>query len=312
MTITCFSISSIDLLPNIFILLNSIKHTKHPDTKIIYYLLLEFTEQKNNEYCTEYFNTLVSDDFKIELFNIYILKQLVDKKLGTPYAYLKCYATELFKDLNKVLYIDTDMVFVKDGIEELWNIDIEDYYLAAVEEPLVTYFMFQQLKNTKTKKYFNSGIMLMNLKRIRDQQLNRKMIDMIFNWDESILKPAVVEQSLLNYYLKDKIKFIDFKWNNSLLVATSKVLEALQKFLNEKYGKFDFKQSLHDAVVFHFLGQNKPWKEYVRENTTIEKDFPFKKTCLQIWDYLVKVYGKPEPETINTNNAINESTNNEQ
>lgn len=293
MLINCFSISSNDQLNLVYILLNSLKHIKQTDTNIQYSLLLELTQQKNLSYCQNYFQPLSSDDFKITIMDISSLLPFMDKSLKPPhYAYIKCFAPRIFKNLDKILYLDTDMVFYQQGVEQLWNTDISRYYLAAVEQPIVTYFMKQELKNTHTKRYFNSGVMLLNLKKIRKFKLDDEMINMVVRWDYNKVKPKVVEQSFLNYLFKRKVKFIDFKFNNSILVATSLVVNPLKEYLKKQYNILDIRESLFKTVIFHFLGQNKPWKEEVKNYDT-EVAFPYKKQCLNIWNALEREYKHP-------------------
>lgn len=291
MNFSCFSVSSCDQLNLVYILLNSLKNTKQSETNITYYLLLDLDQQKNLEYCQTYFKPLVSPTFCIRILDIKTLLALVDKKLQSPILMIRCFISKFVTE-DKILYLDTDMAFINSGIEELWNTDIKDYYCAAVEEPLVTHFMTNELENTKTKKYFNSGMMLFNLKKIREDKIDDEMISMIINWDENKLSYSVYDQSLMNYLFKEKVKFLHFRYNNSLLVITPPVMGSIQEFLQQEYNT-TIHDSLLDAVILHFLGQNKPWNPIVREQFDVETDFPFKNACLKIWDFLELTYKRP-------------------
>lgn len=295
MDITCFSISSNDMLDKVYILLNSILHNKKKRTNIDYYLLLDMTKQHDLQYCLNYFKPLATSNFHIKIVDMNMIKILVDRSLGKPFYFLKAFAPKLFGE-DKILYLDTDMVFIKPGIQDLWKTNINKYYVAAVEQPLVTYLMFQQLRNTQTTretKYFNAGMMLMNLKKLREDGMDKKLLSMVVNWDRTIVQPDSPDQSLFNYYFKGKVKYLDFKYNNTILVSTNKTVKPFQQFLKDKYGLDDIRDSLNNAVIYHFLGQNKPWVKEVREEQVYEKDFPFKKQCINIWDILEKAYRRP-------------------
>lgn len=80
----------------------------------------------------------------------------------TPYCMLRLVA-DLVPDMpDKVLYLDTDTVAFND-ISGLYNTDLTDYELGAVEDYLGRWF--------KHIGYINSGVLLMNVKKIRETAL---------------------------------------------------------------------------------------------------------------------------------------------
>ena len=100
--------------------------------------------------CTELFkNNVEKDNPNLESFY-------------TPYCMLRLVA-DLVPDMpDKVLYLDTDTVAFK-NISELYNTDMTDYELGAVEDYLGRWF--------KHIGYINSGVLLMNVKKIRETGL---------------------------------------------------------------------------------------------------------------------------------------------
>ena len=73
-------------------------------------------------------------------------------------------------DLNRIIYLDADLLFNRD-IQELWDIDINDYCLAAVPDLNVKkgYIWTYPTRGKVIEKsiYFNSGVLYMNLENIR-------------------------------------------------------------------------------------------------------------------------------------------------
>ena len=69
-------------------------------------------------------------------------------------GYSRFLIPQLKQDIKKLLYIDVDIICLKD-IAELYNIDLGHYSLGAVPEPFDK-FQFN------SKYHFNSGIMLIN------------------------------------------------------------------------------------------------------------------------------------------------------
>ena len=77
--------------------------------------------------------------------------------------------TKIFPHLDKILSIDMDTV-VNENISELWDLDLTNYYIAAVEERLLS---------EQEGSYFNMGVAMLNLKKIRDDKKDDELIDAI-------------------------------------------------------------------------------------------------------------------------------------
>ena len=141
------------------------------------------------------------------------------------------------KNIEKILYLDPDII-VNDDIENLYKIYLENFYLGAIEED----FENNNKKRLKieNKNYYNSGVLLINLKLWRENDISNKILHFIKNLDfEKILYP---DQDIINLFFKDyEIKKLDPKWN----------IHAEYLILNNYY--------VEDFKIMHFSGSNKPW-----------------------------------------------------
>jgi lipopolysaccharide biosynthesis glycosyltransferase len=81
--------------------------------------------------------------------------------------------------LHKVLYLDCDLI-VRKPIDALWNIDLNDHLLAAVEDNVISK-QKEQLGLPQSFKYFNSGVLLINLDKWRRQSFHIKVVEFIKN-----------------------------------------------------------------------------------------------------------------------------------
>ena len=75
--------------------------------------------------------------------------------------------TKVFPQYDRILSIDCDTVVLND-ISELWDIDFGDNYVAGVKEPVLT--------NYRGWCYINAGVIMMNLKKMREDGIDDKMI----------------------------------------------------------------------------------------------------------------------------------------
>lgn len=81
--------------------------------------------------------------------------------MGSPFTYMsmmRATYANLFPKLDRILSLDVDVIVDRD-ISDIWDLPIDDYYLSAVPELYLT---------TADRKYFNAGVVLQNLKKLRD------------------------------------------------------------------------------------------------------------------------------------------------
>lgn len=278
------STTTIDRLDKVYILFNSIKKTKNPETKITYYL---FVPCNDINYCIEYFKPLVSTDFYVVVSNLDIFAPYVHTPARNHVYYAKCLFPSYFTQYKKILYLDVDMVFVNKGIEALWNEDITDSYVGACIDVAWQYcpVYCQDIPNTKTKNYFNAGMMLLNLERIREEEKAKELRDWCVNWNLNELQCICFDQTLLNYILKDKVKIIDFKYNNTLLASDNACKNTYTNYIKSLEYNNHF-ESLDDAVILHFAGANKPWANIPPFN------YPYKNEAKRVWGTIYNKYKK--------------------
>jgi len=72
-----------------------------------------------------------------------------------------------FPDLDRILSLDVDTIVAKD-ISELWELPIDDYWIAGAREPYKSQFY---------DLYINCGVMLMNLKKLREDGKGDELIN---------------------------------------------------------------------------------------------------------------------------------------
>ncbi len=112
---------------------------------------------------------------KIDVTNLYE-KEFANCKnenaYCTPYTLLRLLADEVPNIPDKILYLDIDMM-VADDIAKLYNTDISDYEYAAVREKYGSKII--------RPDYINAGMLLLNMKKIKETKLLEKARDLIKN-----------------------------------------------------------------------------------------------------------------------------------
>jgi len=78
---------------------------------------------------------------------------------------------EIFPQYDKILSLDIDIVF-NDNVSDLWDYNLDDYYLAGVPER-------QRQKSSADPLYINFGVVMMNLAKLRQDNCQQRIIDIL-------------------------------------------------------------------------------------------------------------------------------------
>ncbi len=131
----------------------------------------------------------------------------------TPAIYYRLMIPEMFPQYQKVLYMDCDTVLLTD-VAELYNIDIGDNYIGAVADQAVAAVpeFVEYTKNAlgiDAEKYFNSGVIVMNLTKFREIDFYEKFNAVLRSYRFTVAP----DQDCLNLICKDKVCYYDAGWN---------------------------------------------------------------------------------------------------
>ena len=127
--------------------------------------------------------------------------------------YYRAFIARLFRQYDRGIYVDSDTILLGD-IGELYDLDLGDNAIAARVDPkvaMVPEFVdyVEKALNVPHTEYINSGVLLMDLKKLRKLHYITKMTDLI-KGDADLVAP---DQDYLNVILKGKIMHFDKKWN---------------------------------------------------------------------------------------------------
>lgn len=157
------------------------------------------------------------------------------------------------KTLNKILYLDADILCIND-ITSIYKTDLREgiLYAAASHSQLtnVTSVINKvRLGNYEAEGYFNSGVLLMNLAAIRKTVRAEDIFAFI---DENKLNLFLPDQDILNaLYGKNILRIPDQIYNYD--VRKNAVYEAISS------GAWDMDYIIENTVFLHFCGKDKPW-----------------------------------------------------
>ena len=168
---------------------------------------------------------------------------------------------ELLPDsIERVIYLDSDTV-VEGSLEELWNLDLEEYYEAAVDDCLSK--KYRKLVHLSGEGvYCNNGVLLLNLKKFRDENIIDIFIEFVKKYEGYFV---FNEQTILNSVFENKIKVLPLKYNVYTLVYALeyKQLMRLRKPYKYSYSEEEYMLARANPCITHYTGcfmvNKRPW-----------------------------------------------------
>lgn len=219
------------------------------------YVLCDFSKQDSYDIvknsCNEFNIKLINASNYIEQYK----KNIVEYRHVTVSAILKFFLAEIFIDQDYLLYLDSDTIINKD-ITDLFNIDINSNYAAVVKDTL--YFVNRNHLNKfniNNKYYFNSGVMFLNLKKLREDKISKKLVEYKLSHNSNFM-----DQDAFNAVLGSNVKYISWKYNFLPFYTKRLNLDSLSYMFDYDFRHKDLKEIIDDSIIIHFGGPDKPWK----------------------------------------------------
>ncbi len=190
-----------------------------------------------------------------DLFNYFYLRGQVTKE-----SYYRFFVGEIFKNYEKIIYLDADTV-VNSDISILYQQDLHNNLLAATNDVSILLWAVTKLKRPDLpytydiyfsdvlkilpNSYIQAGVMLMNSHQMYQEHFAQQCMNKL----KEIGKPLLVDQDIINIIANKRIKYLDIQWNYGLHIKNPKDFAALPNHLytnliNQRY----------DIKILHMTG----------------------------------------------------------
>ena len=161
--------------------------------------------------------------------------------------------TRILSNVDKLLYLDGDLL-IRDSLESLYDIDLGEAYAAVCQDMGAETFPenYNKRLGINHRYYFNSGVMLLNLKKLRDEEIHSKLISYRKNGINDYM-----DQDAFNVVFKENVKYFDVTYN----MATSCWAKYGTDEINSYYHKsFKSRSECYlQAKILHLTTPEKPW-----------------------------------------------------
>ena len=185
---------------------------------------------------------------KIKDCNIYFTKIEPSEFIDCPLpngshsslaAYYRIKIPYIFPYLEKVLYLDCDLIAMS-SLKSLFNTDVYGLFGAAKEN--VYGEEDKKRLNLKDYPYFNDGVLLINCRKWRDEQMEAQLFKWIRDHRELI---KLCEQDAMNVVMAGKISILADKFN----------------VFEKEYDKWNYQE---EPIIIHYTGKIKPWNPFTK------------------------------------------------
>lgn len=166
----------------------------------------------DKEFCTSFFGSIIQDrdDVKIIVHQINVETYTRYSKSRYPiYTILRAELPDILLDVEKVLYLDTDVLF-KGAIHELFHFDMKRHSTAMVRETEIKSYNYVYKHNLGHSKYYNSGGILMDLSMWRANNNRQRFFDFL---QTNFEKLAFPDQDAINVVFYNEIIELPLEYN---------------------------------------------------------------------------------------------------
>lgn len=172
----------------------------------------------------------------------------------TNTTYFRYVIPEMLPTVDKVIWLDCDVI-VKESLWELYNTDLEDCPVGAVEDVGYVYWRTQDPSLIYQGFYINAGVLLINAKQWRQERAGEKLIQYTQQHQSEI---RIGDQDVINSVFKGRIKELDYKWN----VQDSFLRAKPERAFNPR--RADIAMAAKAPAIIHYTSENKPWNRHKR------------------------------------------------
>ena len=236
-----------------------------------------------------------------------IAVEIFDKAPSNSYwrksVYYRLLIPSLIKKYDKVIYSDVDVLF-KSDLSEIFNRDVENFYWAGV-------IAEKNDENTQCHKYFvenkneyiyMSGFMLVNCKKMREDDFVSKMFDTIEKFAKRL---DMFDLEVLNLST-EKISAIPFEYCTLENIYNEKDIKKAPEYLwlSKVYPEEILLEAKKNPKIIHYAGKNpKIWKrktddipgyyfEYIKKSPFYENEYYYPTLKMIMKKVMYKILAK--------------------
>lgn len=239
-----------NFLPQTYVSMYSVLENRKEDYDIRFFILVPEDCQ-----VIQYDDKWDYERYSIEY--VFISKehfQNVDLKIQhiTKPTYYRLLIPDILREYDRCIYLDGDTICCND-VCELYKVDIGDNLIAASKGALLYFdalYIAKILSVPNAESYFNAGVLLMNLKQMRKENMVEILVE------DSKKNYPCQDQDVLNKCCYGRVIFLPLKYNVYANVFVEPKEVALRRFSLD-----EVEEAISNPTIIHYPREySKPWK----------------------------------------------------
>ncbi len=236
----------------------SLKQNRDKSSRYCVYVLCNaLTEKTKQRYMS-----MSEENFEIILMDVTEdaerYKEVVLRKMHvTGTALFKFDLPKYFPELDKLLYVDGD-VLIQHDLREVYETDISDVYMAVVEvmKAMTRYQPPILVKlGLDFRQYFHTGMMVMNLNKLREDNMPEKLLDYRTNGINYFM-----DQDAFNAVADEKVVYLSPLTNYCFTLDNEFTSDDILSYYHIENEPADVRERQKKAYILHLPGALKPWR----------------------------------------------------
>ena len=177
-----------------------------------------------------------------------------------PIVYCYCYLQDILpQEVEKVLLLEADAIVV-DSLVEMYETELGESYFGAVDD-MIDRGIKRRLGIQQDSPYVNCGIILFNLKKMRDDDFTSQITPII---TEGKVRRFFEVQDEMNVLSEKKVKVLPLRCNVCSHVFFLDYDNLIRyRHPSTKYTREEYEDASQHPIIVHFtkfkLAQTRPW-----------------------------------------------------
>lgn len=163
-------------------------------------------------------------------------------------AWYRLWLTELLPHIDRIIHVDCDC-YITDDLDEMYNMNMTDLNIRGVIDPSP-----HNSKIIRNDKYMCSGVLLMNLKRMRENNMTKKYVDIILKYNTKLSFP---DQIIINSVDIENNDLLPLKYG-ILYVGVSPNSYYHMIRVKNRFTLNDFQDAFDHPIIAHIV-----WKPFI-------------------------------------------------
>jgi len=247
------SLDNSHIYPSLIVMTSALENNDKDKNILIFYLLLSYDFDDNN---LEIFESLkLKYDVRINYYYMINFFNNLIKWRGSNAIYYKLFIPILFPYIERMIHLDGDTIVLKD-LWEMFNLPFDGNYFLA-QRTVIGAFKDKGLK----KNPINVGVMLINIKKIREVNMDFEIIYYLFT-------KKTTEQMSVNLICLDKIGYLPFRFGIFFIGDIKTFVKQVGDKMMERVNLTEVKEAMEDPSIVHILFCTpKYWENKTKANS---------------------------------------------